>query len=104
MPVGFCDGACRGNPGPMGIGAVLYDELGGKKLGEVSRVCGSGTNNRAEYLALIALLELAKEKGLRDLYVQSDSQVMIRQMRGEYRVKDPQLQLLYRQASDIASS
>ena len=55
-------------------------------------------------MALIALLELAKEKGLRDLYVQSDSELIIRQMTGEYRVKKPELQPLHRKAWDLASS
>jgi ribonuclease HI len=87
----------------MGIGAVLYDAPGGTKLGEVSRACDYGTNNRAEYLALIALLELAHDRGLTALCVESDSQVMIRQMQGQYHVKDEQLQLLHRQALNVAS-
>ncbi|MDP3103695.1 MAG: ribonuclease HI family protein [Candidatus Methanoperedens sp.] len=85
----FFDGACRGNPGPMGIGAVLLEN--GKKIKEISKRLGRGTNNIAEWSALIEGLKLAKAHGCKELEVRGDSQLIIRQITGKYRVRNENL-------------
>lgn len=92
----FTDGGARGNPGPAGIGAVILDEKG-KVLKEISKYIGETTNNVAEYEALIAALSYAKEtfgEKLRTMRVdvQMDSELIVRQMNGLYKVKEPSLQ------------
>jgi hypothetical protein len=87
----FFDGACRGNPGPMAIGAVLLEN--GKKVKELSENIGRGTNNIAEWNALIGGLKLALAHGCRELEVKGDSQLVIRQISGKYRLK---VRILYR--------
>ena len=89
----YCDGASRGNPGPAAIGAVLYGP-DGRELATVSGAIGDTTNNVAEYRALIAGLETALESGVRDLEVRLDSQLLVRQVGGEYRVKSANLKPL----------
>lgn len=79
------DGASFGNPGPSGIGIVL--EIDGDEPITRAEDIGHGTNNRAEYKALIEGLRLAAEHGVDELHVLSDSQLLVRQMTGEYRVK-----------------
>lgn len=91
------DGAARGNPGPAAIGVVVMD-ASRQPLQEVSRRIGSTTNNVAEYQALIAALEVAAELGGEELSIYSDSELLARQMNGEYRVKNAQLVELYRKA------
>ncbi len=91
------DGAARGNPGPAAIGVVVMD-ASRQPLQEVSRCIGSTTNNVAEYQALIAALEVAAELGGEELSIYSDSELLVRQMNGEYRVKNAQLVELYREA------
>lgn len=101
-PVGcilFFDGACRGNPGPMGIGAVLLEN--GKKIKEISKRLGKGTNNIAEWSALIEGLKLAKAHGCRELEVRGDSQLIIRQITGRYMVKNENLIPLYDEARKL---
>lgn len=88
------DGGARGNPGPAGSGAVLFDEKGAA-VGEWSAYVGETTNNQAEYKALIGGLEMALEKGVRQLLVKMDSELIVNQMKGKYRVKDPGLKLLF---------
>lgn len=88
--IGYFDGACRPNPGVMGIGAVL--KSGDDEIGRVSRCEGQGTCNRAEWLALIALLELAIEKGVQVLEVRGDSRLVIQQVKGKWRVKARELE------------
>src|SRR5205814_7292366 len=88
------DGGSRGNPGPAGIGVVLRAE-DGTPLVTLGRFIGKATNNVAEYRALIAALEKAKELGARRIIVRGDSELIIRQMNGEYRVKNPDLRELY---------
>jgi len=95
-PTLFVDGASRGNPGPSGAGGVIYQ--GKKCLGQVSQPLGIMTNNQAEYQALIRGLALARQLGLKALSIKSDSQLMVRQIEGRYRVKDAKLKPLYRQA------
>jgi len=91
----YADGASRGNPGPASIGAVLYDP-DGETVAEVSEVIGVTTNNVAEYRALIGGLEAALEIGVSRIQVRLDSLLLVRQVRGEYRVKAPGLQPLFR--------
>ena len=93
----YADGASRGNPGPAAIGAVLYDPEG-EVVAEVSEAIGTETNNVAEYRALVAGLECALDLGVERLRVCLDSLLLVRQVRGEYKVKAPGLRPLYRQA------
>ena len=97
-----CDGASRGNPGPAGIGAQVTDERG-TVLGEIARGLGETTNNVAEYTAVIEGLSLAAELGARTVTLRSDSQLLINQLTGRYRVKSEHLQPLHRRARSIAA-
>jgi ribonuclease HI len=96
----YCDGASRGNPGPAAIGAVLYGSAG-EELATVSGVIGDATNNVAEYRALIAGLEAALDVGIGDIEVRLDSQLLVRQVTGEYRVKAANLKPLSLQAARL---
>jgi len=98
----FFDGACRGNPGPMAIGVVLMKN--GKKLGELSKRLGTGTNNIAEWSALIEGLKLAMAHGCRELEVRGDSQLVIKQISGQYRVKSDNLIPLFNEAKKLCST
>lgn len=84
------DGGARGNPGPAGIGVILLSDEG-KVIGEIARGIGVATNNEAEYMALIAGLELACEKGVTDLSVFCDSQLVVSQVKGEWKIKKEHL-------------
>lgn len=97
-PVIMIDGAARGNPGPAAAGAVLNHPS--VKRGEF---IGKATNNVAEYRALILGLELAVEMGLKEIEIQSDSELLVRQMTGHYRVKNPALQDLFKRAREVAA-
>ena len=99
----FADGGSRGNPGPAASGAVLVDS-GGGVLDEVGLYLGTATNNVAEWTALCIGLERAKERGYRRLAVRMDSELVVKQMRGEYRVKHVDLQPLYRRAQGLLRS
>lgn len=90
------DGGARGNPGPAGTGVVLETESGSRR--ELSSFLGKATNNQAEYRALLSGLDLAKRQGVIELECYLDSELLVKQMKGEYKVKDPDLQLLYREA------
>lgn len=94
------DGGSRGNPGPAGIGVVIRAG-DGTALVTMGRYIGRATNNVAEYRALIAALTEARKLGARRIVVRGDSELIIRQMRGEYRVKNPDLRDLYEQAREI---
>ncbi len=91
----YTDGASFGNPGPSGVGVVL--EIGDDVI-EHSEDIGWGTNNEAEYRALIAGLQLALEHGVDVLHVRQDSQLVVRQVTGEYKIKKKELQRLAMQA------
>ena len=95
----YTDGGARGNPGPAGIGAVIYkSELNKKnfeKLGEYKEYIGETTNNQAEYRALILALERAKELGGSELEVYMDSELIVKQMKQDYKVKNKELQPLF---------
>jgi ribonuclease HI len=95
------DGGARGNPGPAAYGYVLEDEDGTVLAAHGERI-GIATNNVAEYSALIAGLEKALELGLDEVEVVSDSELMVKQMRGEYRVKNEALQELWSRARRLA--
>ena len=91
------DGGARGNPGPAAIAAVLA-EPGGEVLEERSEVIGHATNNVAEYRALLLGIERARALGAREIDLVGDSELIARQVRGEYRVKDAALRELHAQA------
>ena len=96
----WSDGAARGNPGPAGAGAILKTRTG-EVLAEVSGFLGHTTNNVAEYRALLLGLERALALGVRRLEVRADSELLIRQLRGEYRVRDEKLKPLYEEAKSL---
>ena len=95
------DGGARGNPGPAAYGYVLETE-DGTVLAAEGETIGVATNNVAEYSALIAGLEKALELGVEEVEVVSDSELMVKQMRGEYRVKNEALRRLFLEASRLA--
>ncbi len=88
----YADGASRGNPGPAGIGFVLL--IGKEKISH-SAFIGHSTNNVAEYTALLRGLETAIERGVQDIEVYMDSELVVRQINGQYRVREPHLKVLY---------
>ena len=97
MIVAYIDGGARGNPGPAGYGAYIQDG-GGAVLAELHGPLGIATNNVAEYNGLLAALTWAIAHGHREVQVRADSELLVKQMRGEYRVKHPGLQPLYTRA------
>ncbi len=92
----FTDGGARNNPGPAAIGVVLYKDE--KILDTISHFIGEATNNQAEYEAIIAGLKLAHKHKVDTLECYLDSELVVKQMRQEYRVKDKELQKLFVQA------
>jgi len=96
----FTDGSSRGNPGPAGIGILLRQESTGFEK-EFSRFIGRATNNEAEYRALIEGLKAALEHGACKLVHLSDSQLLVRQLEGGYKVKAPELQKLYNETKGL---
>jgi ribonuclease HI len=96
------DGGSRGNPGPAGYG-VQVSQPDGTVVAEFGEAIGVATNNVAEYRGLLAALRYAREQGHTDLTVRSDSLLLVCQMRGEYRVKNPGLQVLHAEAQRLAS-
>src|SRR3974390_3692676 len=88
------DGGSRGNPGPAAYGVVIRDPRG-EIVARLKKYIGNNTNNVAEYFGLIAALDYAQTHGIRGLRVESDSELMVRQMRGQYRVKSSDLQPLH---------
>jgi ribonuclease HI len=97
----FTDGGSRGNPGPAAYAFVL-EAADGTILDAQGEPIGVATNNVAEYSALVAGLERAAELGIDELEVVSDSELLVKQMRGEYRVKNRALQELFADASRLA--
>ena len=96
----FADGGSRGNPGPAASGAVLVSP-DGHVIDEAGRYLGTATNNVAEWTALCIGLEKAVERGIRRLAVRMDSELVVKQMRGEYRVKNVDLQPLHKRAQAL---
>jgi ribonuclease HI len=97
-----CDGAARGNPGPAGIGVQITDGHG-TVLAEIAEGLGETTNNVAEYTAAIEGLRRAHDLGARSVLLRSDSQLLVNQLTGRYRVKSSHLQPLHRQVRELAS-
>jgi Ribonuclease HI len=97
-----CDGGSRGNPGPAGFGAVVTDGSG-KVVARLSRYLGRQTNNFAEYQGLLAVLDWALQNGAKRLRVVSDSELMVKQMKGIYKVKHPGLIPLWQQAKQMTA-
>ncbi|MEN9390669.1 MAG: hypothetical protein RLZZ283_769 [Candidatus Parcubacteria bacterium] len=99
----FTDGGARGNPGPAGAGAVVYQ--GKKLIAEVSEYLGHQTNNYAEYQALLLALEACRStlgSPVREqVTIKMDSELIVKQMKGEYRVKEPTLKLLHADAKSL---
>ncbi|MBC7264354.1 MAG: ribonuclease HI family protein [Chloroflexi bacterium] len=96
----YCDGAARGNPGPAGIGAVLTDERG-RELARVQEYIGRATNNQAEYKALIRALRRAAAWDAQDVEIRADSELLVRQLREEYRVRNPALRKLWQEVKNL---
>jgi ribonuclease HI len=96
-----CDGGSRGNPGPSGYGAVVEDP-NGRVVAKLSEFLGMQTNNYAEYSGLLAVLKWAGENGAKRLRVVSDSELMVKQMKGQYKVASPVLRPLYEEAKRSA--
>jgi ribonuclease HI len=98
--IAHSDGGARGNPGPAGYGVVIQDQ-GGKKVAALSQYLGHQTNNFAEYQGLIAALEYAIKHGHKALKVVSDSELLVRQIKGIYKVKNATLQELHARAKQL---
>jgi len=97
----YIDGGARGNPGPAGYGVRIEDERG-TLIEELYQPLGVATNNVAEYNGLLAALRWAVDHGEREVHIRSDSELLVKQMRGEYKVKHPGLQPLYVRARLLA--
>jgi ribonuclease HI len=95
------DGGSRGNPGPAAYGVVIRGP-GGAIVAKLKKYIGRSTNNVAEYYGLIAALDYAQSHGIRTLCVESDSELLVKQMRGQYRVKSAELQPLFERARKMA--
>jgi ribonuclease HI len=91
------DGGARGNPGPAAVGVVIA-EPGGEVVHAVGETIGVATNNVAEYRALLRGIELARERGASELEIYGDSELVVKQVRGEYKVKDSGLKPLAAEA------
>ena len=100
--IAHCDGGSRGNPGPAGYGAIIEDQ-NGRVLARLSEYLGKRTNNYAEYSALLGVLAWAIENNQSRLRVVADSELMVKQMQGKYKVNSPDLRLLWEEARRRAS-
>jgi ribonuclease HI len=99
----YTDGAARGNPGPAGIGVVIKDE-NGPILEKISRRLGITTNNQAEYQAIIIGLEKAISLGVKNVVVKSDSELVVNQINGHYKIKSTALRPLYQRVVQLIGS
>jgi ribonuclease HI len=97
------DGGSRGNPGPASYGVVVRNERG-EIVAKLKKYIGRMTNNVAEYYGLIAALDYAQSSGVRALRVESDSELLVRQMRGHYKVKSPDLRPLFERAKKMSQT
>jgi ribonuclease HI len=97
------DGAARGNPGPAAIGAIIKDDTG-NTVGRISRPIGVTTNNQAEYRAIIAALEKAISLGAKQVMVKSDSELVVKQVNGQYKIKNTALRPLYQQVVKLTGA
>jgi ribonuclease HI len=98
--IAHIDGGARGNPGPAGFGVVIEDGTG-RPIAELSKFLGHQTNNYAEYMGLLAALQYALEYGAKALEVISDSELLVRQINGQYKVRNLNLLDLYKQAKSL---
>ncbi len=98
----FTDGTAEPNPGPAAIGATIKDEQG-KLITSISQPIGQATNNQAEYRAIIAALENAISLGASQVDIHSDSELVVRQINGRYRVKNAALKPLYQRVKQLQS-
>jgi ribonuclease HI len=98
--IAHSDGGARGNPGPAGYGVLIHDEAG-RKVAALSQYLGRQTNNFAEYQGLIAALEYAVQHGYRALRLISDSELLVRQVKGIYKVKNLILKDLHARAKEL---
>ncbi len=99
----YTDGGARGNPGPAGIGCVIYDEKN-KIIAEISKSIGHATNNQAEYQAVISGLEKAHQLGAKDLEFYLDSELVVKQLKHEYKVKNRELAPLFLKIHNLTMS
>jgi probable phosphoglycerate mutase len=97
----YIDGGARGNPGPAGYG-VRIEDANGELIEELSQPLGIATNNVAEYNGLLAALRWAVDHGEQEVHIRSDSELLVKQMLGEYKVRHPGLQPLYVRARLLA--
>lgn len=97
----YVDGASWGNPGPAAIGVIIKDEHQ-RELSKVSEYIGEGTNNQAEYQAVIAALRAATERGAKSVTLYLDSELVTKQLAGSYRVRNLSLFSLYREAVELS--
>jgi ribonuclease HI len=97
------DGGSRGNPGPASYGVVIRDPRG-QIVAKLKKYIGRMTNNVAEYYGLIAALDYAQSHGVRALRIESDSELLVKQMRGQYKVKSPELRPLFERARKMSQS
>ena len=97
------DGGSRGNPGPAAYGVVVRDPRG-EIVARLKKYIGNNTNNVAEYFGLIAALDYAQNHGIRGLRVESDSELMVKQMRGQYKVKSEELRPLFERAKKMSQA
>jgi ribonuclease HI len=97
------DGGSRGNPGPAAYGAVIRNPSG-QIVARLKKYIGRTTNNVAEYYGLIAALDYAQSNSIRALHVESDSELLVKQMRGQYKVKSADLQPLFERAKKMSQS
>jgi ribonuclease HI len=100
VPILYIDGAARGNPGPAGYGIVVRDGKG-HTLAEAYGYIGEQTNNFAEYCSLLAALELALKQGWEQISVKSDSELLVKQIKGEYKVKHEMLRKFHQRAKQL---
>ena len=100
---GNIDGGSRGNPGPASYGVVIRDPRG-QVVAKLKKYIGRSTNNVAEYYGLIAALDYAQQHSIRALRIESDSELLVRQMRGQYKVKSPELRPLYERARKMVQT
>lgn len=99
----YADGAARGNPGPASIGVVIKDESD-DKVAEISNHIGTATNNQAEYLAIIAGLEKVISLGYKNVIVKADSELVIMQINGLYKIRNTALRPLYQKVVQLTGS
>jgi ribonuclease HI len=97
------DGGARGNPGPAAYGVVIRDARG-EIVAKLKKYIGRFTNNIAEYYGLIAALDYAQSHGVRAIRIESDSELLVKQMRGQYKVKSVDLQPLYERAKKMSQA